>query len=68
MEILKPIISMLTSLIMTLCVWIGIPCFPMGEEVDMDKFELTFSDEFDGELDRSVWSGHYQYGNTTVST
>ena len=67
MEILKPIISMLTSLIMTLCVWIGIPCFPMGEEVDMDKFELTFSDEFDGELDRSVWSGHYQYGNKTVS-
>ena len=67
MEFLKPIISMLTSVIMTLCVWIGIPCFPMGEEVDMDKFELTFSDEFDGELDRSVWSGHYQYGNKTVS-
>ena len=67
MEALKPVISILTSLIMTLCVWIGIPCFPMGEEVDMDKFELTFSDEFDGELDRSVWSGHYQYGNKTVS-
>ncbi len=65
MEFLKPVISMLTSLIMSLCVLIGIPCYPMGEEVDMDKFELTFSDEFEGELDRSVWSGHYQYGNKT---
>ena len=33
----------------------------------MDKFTLTFADEFEGELDRSVWSGHYQYGNETVS-
>ena len=67
MEFLKPIISILTTVIMTLCFWLDIPCYPMGEEVDMDKFELTFADEFDGELDRSVWSGHYQYGNKTVS-
>ena len=67
MEFLKPIISILTSLIMSFCVLVGIPCYPMGEEVDMDKFELTFSDEFEGELDRSVWSGHYQYGNRTES-
>ena len=67
MEFLKPIISILTSLIMSFCVLVGIPCYPMGEEVDMDKFELTFSDEFDGELDRSVWSGHYQYGTKTES-
>lgn len=67
MEFLKPIISILTSLIMSFCVLVGIPCYPMGEEVDMDKFELTFSDEFEGELDRSVWSGHYQYGNKTES-
>jgi beta-glucanase (GH16 family) len=65
MEFLKPIISILTSLIMSFCVLVGIPCYPMGEEVDMDKFELTFSDEFEGELDRSVWSGHYQYGKKT---
>lgn len=67
MEFLKPIISILTSLIMSFCVLVGIPCYPMGEEVNMDKFELTFSDEFEGELDRSVWSGHYQYGNKTES-
>ena len=67
MEFFKPIISILTTVIMTLCFWLDIPCYPMGEEVDMNKFELTFADEFDGELDRSVWSGHYQYGNKTVS-
>lgn len=33
--------------------------------VDMSKFELTFSDEFDGELDRSIWSGHYTYGDAS---
>ena len=31
----------------------------------MDKFVSTFEDEFEGELDRSVWSGHYQWGTTT---
>jgi hypothetical protein len=33
----------------------------------MSKFtsEPTFCDDFSGELDRSVWSGHYQYGTTT---
>ena len=37
----------------------------MGQKLDTSKFTLTFSDEFEGELDRSVWSGHYQYGRTT---
>ena len=67
MEALKPIIAILTSLITSFCILVGIPCYPAGEEVDMDKFELTFADEFDGELDRSVWSGHYQYGTKTES-
>lgn len=61
----KAIFSFLMSLIISLCVALDIPCYPMGQKVDMDKFVLTFSDDFDAELDRSVWSGHYQYGNTT---
>lgn len=65
MAILKPIISALTSLLISLCLLLDIPCYPMGEKLDMDKFVETFSDEFEGELDRNVWSGHYQYGNTT---
>lgn len=61
----KAIFSFLMSLIISLCVALDIPCYPMGQKVDMDKFVLSFSDDFDAELDRSVWSGHYQYGNTT---
>lgn len=63
----KSIFSFFMSLIISLCVALDIPCYPMGEKVDMDKFEITFNEEFDGELDRSVWSGHYQYGNTTTT-
>ena len=63
----KSIFSFFMSLIISLCVALDIPCYPMGEKLDLDKFDLTFEDNFDGELDRSVWSGHYQYGNTTVS-
>ena len=63
----RSIFSFFMSLIISLCVALDIPCYPMGEKVDMDKFEITFNEEFDGELDRSVWSGHYQYGNTTTT-
>lgn len=42
-----------------------IPHIPMGEKLDMSKFTLTFEDNFEGELDRSIWSGHYQYGEKT---
>lgn len=63
----KSIFSFFISLIISLCVALDIPCYPMGEKLDLDKFDLTFEDNFEGELDRSVWSGHYQYGNTTVS-
>ncbi len=66
MAILKSIFAFFTSLIISLCITLDIPCYPMGEKLDMDKFRQTFSDEFDGELNRNVWSGHYQYGNTTV--
>ena len=63
----KSILSFFMSLIISFCVALDIPCYPMGEKLDLDKFDLTFEDNFEGELDRSVWSGHYQYGNTTVS-
>ena len=63
----KSIFSFFMSLIISLCVALDIPCYPMGEKLDLDKFDITFEEEFEGELDRSVWSGHYQYGNTTES-
>lgn len=64
---MKSILSFFASILIFLCTSLDIPCFPMGEKLDMNKFTETFCDEFEGELDRSVWSGHYQYGNKTVS-
>ena len=48
--------------------WIfGIPFYAVGKTVDMDKFELVWSDEFDGDaVDESVWSGHYVWGGTEI--
>ncbi len=53
------------SIIMFICSALSIPCYPMGEKLDMSKFTETFTEDFNGELDRSVWSGHYQYGTKT---
>ncbi|MBE6820921.1 MAG: glycoside hydrolase family 16 protein [Ruminococcaceae bacterium] len=62
---MKSILSFFASIIILICTSLDIPCFPMGEKLDLEKFEIMFSEDFSGELDRSVWSGHYQYGNTT---
>lgn len=43
------------------------PTYPNPyKTVDMSKFEMTFSDEFDGELDRTVWGGEKTYGQKSV--
>lgn len=39
------------------------PRYPKGEKLDISKFTLTFEDDFEGELNRNTWSGHYQYGS-----
>ncbi|NLX94238.1 MAG: glycoside hydrolase family 16 protein [Clostridiales bacterium] len=41
------------------------PVTPFGPALDLDKFELVWADEFDGDsVDRSNWSGHYTYGES----
>lgn len=65
MAFFKPVIAFFVSIILSFCFMLDIPCYPMGEKLDTDKFTLTFSDEFEGELDRDVWSGHYQWGKTS---
>ena len=65
--ILTKITSIFASIIMFITFHLDIPCYPMGQKVDMSKFTITFEEEFEGELDRTIWSGHYQYGNKTVS-
>ena len=69
MAFIMKIFAFLGSVITLLCVALDIPCYPMGPELDMSKFDETptFIDDFDAELDRDVWSGHYQYGRTSES-
>ncbi|MBP3697010.1 MAG: glycoside hydrolase family 16 protein [Clostridia bacterium] len=63
--VINRITSLLSSIIVFICSTLGLPHYPMGEKLDTDKFVETFRDDFSGELDRSVWSGHYQYGTKT---
>ena len=40
------------------------PVKPSGPLLDMSKFQLTWSDEFEtGEFDKTFWSGHYCWGD-----
>lgn len=53
------IVAWILSGVSALLLWIGIPMPPAGQTLDLDKFTLTWSDEFDGDsLDRTKWSGH----------
>ena len=39
--------------------WLSLPVLPAGQMLDLSKFELTWSDEFDGDsLDLKKWNGH----------
>jgi len=38
------------------------PVTPYKDSIDMSRFELVWSDEFDNGFDTSVWQGHYVYG------
>lgn len=59
------IFTCIVSLIAMLCMALGIPFYAVGDQVDMSKFTLTFEEDFDSELDRSIWSGHYTYGSAS---
>jgi len=44
-------------------VFFDYPVTPFGPKLDMSRFELAWSDEFDGDgVDWNKWSGHYTYG------
>ena len=54
------ITALLLSGLNALLVWVGWPKLPAGQRLDMDKFELTWQDEFDGtQLDSEKWRGHF---------
>ncbi len=38
------------------------PVTPYKNAIDMDRFQLVWSDEFDHGFDTTIWQGHYVYG------
>ena len=40
----------------------GSPVTPYKDPIDMSRFSLVWSDEFDHGFDTAVWQGHYVYG------
>ncbi len=39
------------------------PVTPYKDSIDMSRFELVWSDEFDHGFDSEIWQGHYVYGD-----
>ena len=61
----------ITAMFMTVIAWFcsifGIPYYAAGEKVDMDKFELTWADEFNGDaVNWDNWSGHFAWETNTI--
>lgn len=58
-KFLRVFLSVFLAIGSLFCQIFGLPALPHGRPVDMSKFELTWSDEFDGtELDRTKWGNH----------
>lgn len=52
-------VSIFLAIASLFCEIFGMPALPHGKPVDMSKFELVWSDEFDGtELDKNNWGSH----------
>ena len=64
----QSIIAFFTSFFLFISSLFGVQTAPPTDEgVDKEGMTLTISQEFDEELDRDIWSGHYQYGDVTES-
>lgn len=58
-KFIRIIISAGLAIASLFCNIFGLPAYPYGKSVDMDKFELCWSDEFDGtEVDTAKWGAH----------
>ncbi|MBQ6065894.1 MAG: glycoside hydrolase family 16 protein [Clostridia bacterium] len=60
------LVAFILSIIAGIYGLFNVPYYAVGEKVDMDKFELVWSDEFDGEdIDWNTWKGHYAWETNT---
>ena len=63
--------SRITAFFLSVVAWFyglfGLPYYAVGEQIDMDKFELTWADEFDGDsVNWNDWSGHFAWETNTA--
>jgi len=59
MKLFTRLIGTALGLLNALLLWRGYPILPAGQKLNMSKFELTWSDEFEGDsLDPDKWNGH----------
>ena len=65
-NLIKKLLSFILSALLSLGTSIGlIPYRATGAEIDLSRFELAFSDEFDGDSLGSEWrSHHFGMGDT----
>ena len=64
---LEKIIAFFMSIVAGVFGLFNLPYYAVGEAVDMDKFELVWSDEFNGsDVDWDVWTGHYAWETNTA--
>jgi beta-glucanase (GH16 family) len=73
-KFIRPLISVFLCIASIFLSLAGRPTIPHGRELDMSKFELTWSDEFDGDkLDLTKWDGDTiirrgSYWNNSLAT
>ena len=66
---LRIFLSIFLAIASFFCEIFGMPALPHGKIVDMDKFELVWSDEFDGDaLDETKWGDHGGSGKDSTGT
>ena len=60
---MKRVLALLAAVSQLMGAFIGdTPVRPYQDPIDMSRFELCWSDEFDNGFDTAVWQGHYVYG------
>lgn len=58
-KIAKFFLTIILAIASFFCSIFDLPTYPHGKQVDMDKFELVWADEFDGDsLDDTKWGCH----------
>lgn len=68
-SIVKLLAACFAFIQLTGAVLLDTPTCPSGEELDMSKFVMTWSDEFNaGNFDKTRWSGSWCWGDNGIST